>query len=214
MDESILTLPSGATCEIEIEIKRSRFIACAARADNEEAARQVIAQRRALAPDARHHCSAYSFKPEGANPVWRSSDDGEPAGTAGRPMLDALVGSGLENVCVVVTRYFGGILLGAGGLVHAYSQATAEVLAAAPRAQIVRLPQWSFQVEIGAAPKLEATLRAQGYQDIEVSWGQSADFTMALAPAQRPQLEAHLAAALARPCPVVEVGIKSSEILL
>ena len=117
----------------ETEVKRSRFIACAARVPDEDAARAFLAEIRAEFADARHHCSAYILHVDGANPVERSSDDGEPAGTAGQPMLEVLRGSGLQDVAVVVVRYFGGVKLGTGGLVRAYQDATRAVLEVARR---------------------------------------------------------------------------------
>ena len=104
-----------------LEIKRSKFITFITRIETEAQARDFISDLKNRYPDARHHCSAYIYHVDGANPVERSSDDGEPSGTAGTPMLDALRGSGLLDIAAVTVRYFGGIKLGAGGLVHAYS---------------------------------------------------------------------------------------------
>ena len=86
-------LPRGYRAESELEVKRSRFIATLARADSEEAARDVIASVRGAYPDARHHCTAFVVEVPGAQPIERSSDDGEPAGTAGMPMLEVLRGA-------------------------------------------------------------------------------------------------------------------------
>ncbi|WP_309131886.1 YigZ family protein [Brevibacterium sp.] len=107
--------------EAEIEIKRSRFIGFVAPVGTEEEAREVIAARRSAHPKARHHCTAFVLDPDSR--TRRFSDDGEPAGTAGAPILDVLTGHELTFVVAVVTRYFGGTLLGAGGLVRAYGQA-------------------------------------------------------------------------------------------
>ena len=119
---------AGKTVEHEIEIKRSRFITLIGRVTDEDEARAFIDSARDRFPDARHHCSAYIYHVDAANPVERSSDDGEPSGTAGKPMLDVLKGSGLLDICAVVVRYFGGIKLGAGGLVHAYGGAVSETM--------------------------------------------------------------------------------------
>ncbi|HOA88438.1 MAG TPA: YigZ family protein, partial [Propioniciclava tarda] len=123
-----LWLPRGYRAESEFEVKRSRFLTTLARVDAEEAAREVIADVRRVHPAARHHCSAFIVEVEGAQHIERSSDDGEPSGTAGAPMLGVLRGSGVTQVVAVVTRYFGGVLLGTGGLVRAYSDAVAEAL--------------------------------------------------------------------------------------
>lgn len=105
----------------EITEKKSRFIANVRPVSSEEEALAFIAEMKKTYWDARHNCSAYIVGIE--HPIMRCSDDGEPGQTAGRPMMDVLEGAGLRNVCVVVTRYFGGILLGTGGLIRAYTAA-------------------------------------------------------------------------------------------
>ena len=94
-------------------------------------------------PDARHHCAAFVVSADGAQPFSHSSDDGEPSGTAGRPMLDVLAGSKLVDVVAVVTRYFGGTLLGTGGLVRAYSDSVRECLEGAPVVLRDNVPAWT-----------------------------------------------------------------------
>src|SRR4051812_48659133 len=110
----------------EIEIKRSRFLCALAPVTSEEAAREFIAARRRADPQARHHCHAFVLGPDGR--TQRSSDDGEPAGTAGTPMLEVLRRRELTDTVAVVTRYFGGVLLGAGGLIRAYGQSVSDAL--------------------------------------------------------------------------------------
>lgn len=114
--------------EGEIVEKKSRFIATVRPVASEEEAVAFINEMKKKYWDARHNCSAFVL---GARQeISRCSDDGEPAQTAGRPMLDVLLKEEIHNVCVVVTRYFGGTLLGTGGLVRAYQKATQEGLAA------------------------------------------------------------------------------------
>lgn len=113
--------------EGEIVEKKSRFIATVAKCETEEEAVRFIESVKKKYWDARHNCSAFVIGNRGE--LTRCSDDGEPSGTAGRPMLEVLLGSGVRNVAVVVTRYFGGVLLGTGGLVRAYTQAVQEGLA-------------------------------------------------------------------------------------
>ncbi len=114
--------------EGEIVEKKSRFIATVKPVECEEEATAFISEMKKKYWDARHNCSAFVI---GANQeLTRCSDDGEPAQTAGRPMLDVLLKEGVTNVAVVVTRYFGGVLLGTGGLVRAYQKAVQEGLAA------------------------------------------------------------------------------------
>ena len=111
---------------MEKVIERSRFIATCAHVESEEAARAFLARVRTEFPDATHHC--YAFVADTLGNLMRFSDDGEPQGTAGMPLLDALRGKKLYQTAVVVTRYFGGVKLGAGGLVRAYSGAASECL--------------------------------------------------------------------------------------
>lgn len=115
--EDFVLLTKGA--EAELVEKKSRFIATVRPVESEEEAAAFIEEMKKKYYDARHNCSAFVI---GSNAqLTRSSDDGEPSGTAGRPMLEVLLGSGIRNAAAVVTRYFGGTLLGTGGLVRAYS---------------------------------------------------------------------------------------------
>lgn len=115
-----------------LEVRHSRFLAHATPAATPEAALAFL--QRVADPDASHNCWAYRIGGE-----YRSSDDGEPAGTAGRPILAAIEGQGYDQVMVVVTRWFGGIKLGAGGLVRAYGGAAAECLRLAQRQPLVAM---------------------------------------------------------------------------
>lgn len=111
--------------EAEYTVNRSRFIGRCFPVDSEEAALCLLGDIRKKHWDATHNCFAYRI---GENAAARFSDDGEPGGTAGKPIMDILTGRGLTNVLCVVTRYFGGILLGAGGLVRAYSKSAADAV--------------------------------------------------------------------------------------
>ena len=127
MGDSYKILYAGG--ENEIVEKKSRFIATLRPVNSEEEAAAFIAEMKKKYWDASHNCSAFTI---GRNhELTRCSDDGEPAQTAGRPMLDVLLGEDIHNVCAVVTRYFGGTLLGTGGLVRAYSGAVKAGLSAA-----------------------------------------------------------------------------------
>lgn len=105
----------------EIVEKKSRFIAHVQAVDSVEEAQEFIEAVKKKYWDARHNCSAFSVGE--MNPLTRCSDDGEPGGTAGKPILEVIQGSGIRNIVIVVTRYFGGTLLGTGGLVRAYTEA-------------------------------------------------------------------------------------------
>ena len=163
-----------APARSEIEIKRSRFIASLARTDSEEVARAFIAQIRREFPDARHHCTAFIIHQDTGPDTARSSDDGEPAGTAGNPMLKVLTESDLTNVTCVVTRYFGGTKLGTGGLVRAYSGAVQQVLEDAQTVRLVTQPSYQLHLPISEAGKVEAKLTQNGYQILARDFAQDA----------------------------------------
>lgn len=126
--------------ETEFSEKRSRFIGHVWHVETEEEAREKIAEMKSKYYDARHNCWCYLIREGG---ITRYSDDGEPQGTAGQPMLEVFRREGVENVCCVVTRYFGGILLGTGGLLRAYTKSAKDTLTAAGVA-VVR--QWADTV--------------------------------------------------------------------
>jgi len=128
-------IPAAET-RVELRVVNSRFIATIAPAFSVEEARAFIARVKAEFSDASHNVPAYVIG-HGQSIIAHCHDDGEPSGTAGRPMLAVLQGSGLGDVVVVVTRYFGGTKLGTGGLVRAYGDAVREALAALPRAEKV-----------------------------------------------------------------------------
>jgi uncharacterized YigZ family protein len=116
----------AAASETEFVVNKSRFIGRAFPVETEAEALEILERIRQKHYDATHNCWAYNLR--GASPLRRFSDDGEPGGTAGKPIMDVLTGRGLTNVLCVVTRYFGGILLGAGGLVRAYSKSAADAV--------------------------------------------------------------------------------------
>ena len=130
-------VPGRDFCETEFTEKRSRFIGHVWRVETEEEAREKIAEMKSKYYDARHNCWCYILR-EGN--VTRYSDDGETQGTAGQPMLEVFKREGVENVCCVVTRYFGGILLGTGGLVRAYTKSAKDTL---EEAGISVVRQWA-----------------------------------------------------------------------
>ena len=129
--------------EREIVEKKSKFIADVIRVNSEKEAAEKLAEVKKIHRDARHHVFAYRI----ANGVERFSDDGEPSGTAGVPILNILRGEKLENVLVVVTRYFGGILLGTGGLVRAYSLAAKEAILASKRIEMKLCDEYELTID-------------------------------------------------------------------
>lgn len=151
----------------ELEVRRSRFIAYLFRTDTEDAARAALAGLRRQHHDARHHCTAFILGAD--RQIQRSNDDGEPSGTAGVPMLEALARretpsgqTDLSDITAVVVRYFGGILLGAGGLVRAYSQSVSSALDGARLIRRQRMALLGIESSPADAGRLEHELRAQG----------------------------------------------------
>ena len=190
---SVLVPADTSASEIDLEIKRSHFLGLAARTTSEAQAREFIASRRALYPDARHHCSAFIIANPGATPTERSNDDGEPSGTAGKPMLEVLRGSQIFDVTVVVTRYFGGTLLGTGGLVRAYSQATAQALEQLSLCRRSQQYLWQLRAPVAEAGRIEAELRAGGANIVQTRWESQAIIELASAVANPTELAALVA---------------------
>ena len=190
---SVLVPADTSASEIDLEIKRSRFLGLAARTTSEAQAREFIASRRALYPDARHHCSAFIIANPGATPTERSNDDGEPSGTAGKPMLEVVRGSQIFDVTVVVTRYFGGTLLGTGGLVRAYSQATAQALEQLSLCRRSQQYLWQLRAPVAEAGRIEAELRAGGANIVQTRWESQATIELASAVANPTELAALVA---------------------
>jgi uncharacterized YigZ family protein len=184
---SYLTIARSA--EAEIEVKRSRFLCTLERVEDEPAARAVVERLRRQHWDARHHCSAFRIHPG----VERSSDDGEPAGTAGAPMLEVLRGAGVSDVVAVVTRWFGGTLLGAGGLVRAYGDAVRAALepAGTLRRSLVR----EHLLELGHADagRVESELRARGIAVLDSAYADRVTLRLGVPPDQEERLAALVA---------------------
>lgn len=189
----VLVPADTSASEIDLEIKRSHFLGLAARTTSEAQAREFIASRRALYPDARHHCSAFIITNPGATPTERSNDDGEPSGTAGKPMLEVVRGSQIFDVTVVVTRYFGGTLLGTGGLVRAYSQATTQALEQLSLCRRSQQYLWQLRAPVGEAGRIEAELRAGGANIVQTRWESQATIELASAVANPTELAALVA---------------------
>ena len=146
-----------APSRIELVINKSRFIGQCYPVSSEAEALETLAALKKQYWDATHNCYAYSIGEKGA--VARFSDDGEPGGTAGMPMMEALRGAGVTNVLCVVTRYFGGILLGTGGLVRAYSKACAEAIRSASVVRMVPSDLVAFEVPYAQWSLLQAEAR-------------------------------------------------------
>lgn len=162
----------------EALIKKSRFVARLRRADREEQATEFITATRALERGAGHHCFAYVIGDDSESRIERSSDDGEPGGTAGAPILSALKARDLVNVVAVVSRYFGGIKLGAGGLVRAYSGVAATAIDAAQLRPRIACQVYELGADHAEAGWVQAELRTRGFDVVDVTYGERATITI------------------------------------
>jgi uncharacterized YigZ family protein len=186
-------LTVARTGDVEIEVRRSRFLCHVERVTSEEQARAVVEGIRKRHWDARHHCSAFVLGPDAA--VQRSSDDGEPSGTAGAPMLEVLRGRDLSDVVAVVTRWFGGVLLGAGGLVRAYSEAVREAVDEVGVLERRLLRLYDVSVPHAEAGRLENDLRSRGVTVLGTEYTDVATMHLAVDPGGAEGLVALLAEA-------------------
>lgn len=142
--------------EVEIIINKSRFIGRCFPACSEQEALSILERVRRMHSDASHNCWAYNIRSD----IFRFSDDGEPGGTAGMPIMDTLIRSDTQNAIIVVTRYFGGILLGSGGLTRAYSKAASEALARAGAVIMTPCDEIAFSVDYPRYGGLEGFVRS------------------------------------------------------
>lgn len=154
MDKYVTVLGEAVA---EYTEKRSKFIATVRHCETEEEALEFLDEMRTRYWDARHNVFAYSIKGQG-----RFSDDGEPHGTAGKPVFDVINGEGVTDLAVVVTRYFGGVLLGTGGLVRAYSKSAKDALENAKKAEMIPCMVFETVCEYTDHGKLLNLIEAQG----------------------------------------------------
>ena len=170
----------------EEEIQKSRFIAKAAPVASEEEALAFLAENRE--PEATHNGYAYKI-----GLLYRFSDDGEPSGTAGKPILRAIEAQGLDRVAVLVVRYFGGVKLGAGGLVRAYGGVAAEALRRAPKVPLVERVELAFLVPFAEVGRVYALLEARALKAEETYTPEGVRFALLL---PKPEREGFLRALL------------------
>ncbi len=177
--------------QAELTEKKSRFIGYVFAIESEEDALTILAAHRKEYWDARHHCYAYVLA--GASPVMRFFDDGEPSGTAGKPILEVLQHTQTENVLLIVTRYFGGILLGAGGLVRAYTKAAVLGLEAAVLGTVTEGRLAELTCEYDQSGRLQYHLAEQGIRILATEYGQTVTHKLLFLPEQEEKLVALVA---------------------
>lgn len=189
----------------EIVIEKSRFICTLKKISSEEEAQEFIKAIKKEYWDATHNCSAYIVN----DLAQRSSDDGEPSGTAGIPMLEVLRKNNLEGTAAVVTRYFGGIKLGAGGLVRAYSGSVAGALKECGLAEKILMSYFSFTYDVNSVGKILNKLYQQNmFQIFDVEYALRAKITLQMQDSQKAEAEAWLTEALNKK---IELELEFSE---
>jgi uncharacterized YigZ family protein len=184
-------IPAGLH-RVEEEINRSRFITTVAYTPTVEAARAFIDQVRAEFADATHNCWAYLAGPPGSTGQVGYSDDGEPHGTAGQPMWTVLQHSGIGDISAVVTRYFGGILLGKGGLVRAYSGGVKLALATLPLAQHVPTVDLLVVLDYASVTPVQRLLPAFEAEVLAEDYGADVTYRLRLPQEHAPALQQRL----------------------
>ena len=177
------------TATDEIVEKRSRFIADVKPVETEEEAIAFLEEIKKKYWDARHHVYAYVLE---ENNIQRYSDDGEPAGTAGVPVLDMIKKEGLTNLIVVVTRYFGGILLGTGGLVHAYSKSAKVGVEAAQPVTMTLCCEMTFECDYSLLGKVQSEALGKGYTVSDTEYAENVKISVLVPVSEVSAFEAHM----------------------
>lgn len=184
------TVTISASEPTEKIIEKSRFIGYSGRVESEEEAKAFLAALKEQHPFATHICYAYIADKQGN--LQRFSDNGEPQGTAGMPILENLRARGMVQSIVAVVRYFGGIKLGAGGLTRAYSACAKEQLESAALCEILPCEKWRLSVEYSAAEGVKKFLARRGIEPVSVEYAAKAEFTLQVRAAESESLRAAL----------------------
>ncbi len=195
---------------IELVVKKSRFICTVQRVASEEDAREKLTLLKKHYWDANHNCSAWIIGPRGE--LRRSNDDGEPGGTAGAPMLHVLDTRGVTDTLAVVTRYFGGVLLGAGGLIRAYGQAVSNALDEVGIVERVPLTVVAVEVDHGDAGRLENLLRHTNWRVSSIDYGAQVTFELPLGDEEIDPFRTWLSETTSGRCEAIEIGTEIVEV--
>jgi uncharacterized YigZ family protein len=175
VQESFKTVTGEFQVEID-KVKGSRFLGLVAPVSNEDEAKAFLLRARKEHHDARHHCSAWRLGIDGKG--FRSSDDGEPSGSAGKPILAMIDGRELSNVAVVVVRWFGGTKLGVGGLVRAYGAAAAEALDGAPQETVVLRRSFTFRHPYELSGPIQGLMNEYQFAPLRAEYGEAVQFDL------------------------------------
>ena len=204
--DSMKTIKKPIQCEINI--KKSQFICSLFPTKNKKESKEIIQKISSQYNDATHNCTAYIV-----NDVEGFDDDGEPGGTAGRPMINVLRKNELHNITAIVTRYFGGIKLGAGGLVRAYSGAVANAADAAGLAQKVKMGLYVFSCAPGEAGRITNLLYQQQLFNLaDTEYGNAVIFTLRMPEDRKITAEKWLTDTLQKPIELTEAGFEYEEV--
>lgn len=177
----------------EIEIKKSRFIAYADYVESREQAMQMLAELKAQYPDARHHCWAYLLGDPSCASNAGMGDDGEPSGTAGKPILNVLQHKDVGDVMLVVVRYFGGIKLGAGGLTRAYGQAAQAVMEVLPIKTFEARSELQLVCDFAEEQAVRHQVEQLGGQILQIDYSEQVAVMLEIPLAAQDEFEAFLA---------------------
>ena len=179
----------------------SRFLAYAYPISSESEVKPIVDALRGEHHGARHHCFAYRLikteeRPDGPalsrDGLWRANDDGEPSGTAGRPILGQIDSKGLQNVLVVVVRYFGGVLLGVPGLIKAYKTATADALERASIIEKAACRRWGIRFEYALLPQVMGEIKSAGLQPASRDFSEDCSLEIEIPLSKEPSFLEHL----------------------
>ena len=182
-----------ATAEVVEVIRRSRFVSCAGRADSRETALRFVRSVKDRFPAATHYCWAFNAGPPGSTAQVGANDDGEPHGTAGKPMLAAVLHSGLGEVAVVCARYYGGVKLGTGGLARAYAGGAKRVLSACPTERKVDRVAVLITVDYQASRRVDRCLRILDAKVVQRKFGTDVRYRVLVPAANRSRLRSAVA---------------------
>ncbi len=189
MDDQYFTIAKEATAELKI--KNSRFIGETCLVESVEQATERLHAIRKREYSATHHCYAYQVGLFGQT-QFKYSDDGEPSGTAGKPIYDRLTGSGLSNLLIVVTRYYGGTQLGTGGLTHAYSDSAQAALDASGRREHFLQTEFDLQIEFPLYDRLQRLAAKLGASIISSDFSDQVKLRLAIRKSRAEELRNHL----------------------
>jgi uncharacterized YigZ family protein len=171
----------GKEARVYFEERKSKFIGSVKSVATRDEAEQFLASVRAIYPDATHHCSVYRLVEKGQE-YYKTDDDGEPSGTAGKPMGDVLTRMEVGNVVLVATRYFGGIKLGAGGLIRSYARCAKMAVQEAGIRDYIEKSVWLLEIPYDKVEEVEGILREDAAEVLEKGFAENVAYKVKISP--------------------------------